>query len=143
MLFSSPIKMEWFYNLYEYKTKMNWILYEYALDFYDHIMDNPLLEEYRKEYSNEQIGHFCAYHARRLRVSALKAFKGQRKKVMFQHEYISDFYPQFTKDQVQTMNDIALQSWDEMPFCDTCPERCWEDYESRSYNFESHREFSS
>jgi len=135
--------MEWFYNLYEYKTKLNWLLYEYALEFYDHIMDSPMLTDYRKEYTKEQIAHFCTYHARRLKVSALKALKGQRKKVMFDYEYISDYYPLVTEKQIRLMNTIGIEAWDNMPFCDTCPERCWEDYDNRSYNFETHREFSS
>lgn len=95
MLLNSPIKMEWFYEIYDYKTKLNQFLYEFALEYYDHIKDNEKLAVYRKQYSSQDIAVYCTYYARRLKESALKAVKGQRKTLIFYYEYAVDYYPHF------------------------------------------------
>jgi len=135
--------MKWFYHLYGNKTKLNWFLYEFALEYYDHIMDNPELQEYRKQYSKEQIAQYCTYFSRRLKESILKAVRGQRKSIIFYQEHIADFYPHFTNKRLQILSTTAIKSYEDLEFCKTCPENCLNDYESRSYNFETHKEFSS
>ena len=143
MLLNSPIKMKWFYNLYGEKTKLNWFLYEFALEYYDHIMDNPELTDYRRNYNKEQIAQYCTYFTRRLKESVLKAVRGQRKTVIFYQEHIADFYPHFSDIQIKILSTTAMKAYNDLEFCETCPDNCLLDYENRSYNFEIHKEFSS
>ena len=138
MMFNhSPIQMEWFYYLYGEKTKLNWFLMEFALEYYDHIMDSPKLKDYRIQYNKEQIAQYCTYFTRRFKESVLKCLRGKRKSVIFYDEHISDFYPHFTDPQVRQLCHVASYAWKELVNnCLACPEQCYRDYESRSYNFE-------
>jgi hypothetical protein len=128
ILNNTPIQIEWFYYIEGEKTKLNWYLFEIALEYYDRIMDSPELADYREQYDVKQIAHYCAYYARRLRESLLKYIRGQRKTVIFYKEYISDFYPQHDKPLIVILSRTARESFDHMWFvCIACPQQClWE-----------------
>jgi len=134
----TPIQMEWFYDIYGHKTKFNWFLMEYAMDYYMDIMGNEQLEFYRKQYSKTQIAHYCTYFAKRMNPVLLKVVRRQRKSMCFYHEHISDIYPHLAEDQIDLLCTVAVEVWNNMlPNCSHgCTQRCLADYASRSHNFE-------
>jgi hypothetical protein len=141
ILNNTPIQMEWFYSIEGEKTKLNWYLYEIALEYYDRIMDNPELEHYRKLYDEKQIALYCAYYARRLRESLLRYIRGQRKTVIFYKEYISDFYLQHDRPLIRILSRTARESFDHIWFvCITCPQQCLWEHNAKSPLFEEYQD---
>ena len=133
----TPIKIEWFYRLEGDRTKINWFLWEIALEYYDRIRDSQELAHYREQYGEEQVAQFCAYYARRMKKSLLDCLRGRRKHVMAYEEYISDFYPSHGGKLNGLLNDVAKEAWDSMVSgCRLCPQRCLADYMSKTTLFE-------
>ena len=142
MMFSqTPFKMEWFYNLYGYKTKLNWFLMEIALEYYDYIMERKVLTSYREQYDEQQIAQYCTYYIRRLKESMLNYLHGRRKSVVFYIEYIDDFYPHHSEAQNKMLHKVAKDAFDHMTSaCEYCPQRCLLDYKSISIDFEIYKD---
>jgi hypothetical protein len=137
----SPIQMEWFLNLEGYKTKLNWYLLEFALEYYDFICKSPVLGYYREQYNEEQIAQYCAYYARRLKESMLNYLRGRRKNVIFYSEYAADFYPHHDDELTRTLNRLAREAFDYLnDGCEFCPQRCYIDYESTSPLFDEYKD---
>jgi hypothetical protein len=137
---NTPIQMEWFYYLEGEKTKLNWFLLEFALAYYENIRDSETLTFYRKRYDKEQIAQFCTYYARRLKKSLLNCLRGRTKSIVFQLEYVDDFYPHHVDQMNRTLHSVAKYSYDNMLFCDNCPQQCLIDYKARSLQFEEWKE---
>ncbi|MCL2853834.1 MAG: hypothetical protein FWE20_12555 [Defluviitaleaceae bacterium] len=141
MLFNrTPIQMEWFYHLEGEKTKLNWFLLEVALEYYDRIMDSPELKPYREHYGNEQIGQYCTYYARRMRVGLLKFIRGQRKCINLYQAHVTDFYPHHTHQMNSALSAVAEEAISHMlSACKNCPQQCLLDYQSRSADFDMYK----
>jgi len=139
---NSPIQMEWFYCLHGCeKTKLNWYLLEMALEYYDRIMGSAELATYRELYDEERVAQYCAYYARRLKESLLKYIRGQRKTVIFYHEYAGDYYPQHDERLAAVLSRIARESFDSMwPGCRACPQQCLWEHEDRSPLFDEYKD---
>ena len=137
----SPIQMEWFYYLYSEKSKLNWYLLEFALDYYTRIRDSNELALYREQYSEEQIAQYCAYYARRLQESLLNYLRGRRKTVIFYREYAGDFYPHHDRGLTILLSRTARESFDDMwNACEVCTQRCLDDYLAASSFFERYKD---
>lgn len=137
---NTPIQMEWFYYLEGEKTKLNWFLLEFALGYYESIRDSESLAFYRKRYDEEQIAQFCTYYARRLKESILKCLRGRTKSIIFYYEYVEDFYPHHDKQFHLVLHRLAKNSYDNMVFCEHCPQQCLIDYTASSSQFEEWKE---
>lgn len=136
MLFNTPIQMEWFYYVHYEKSKLNWFLFETALEYYDFIKSEPELSTYRKKYTDEQIGQYCTYYSRRMKQSVLKHLRGRTKSIVHHGDDIGDFYPHHTYEMNMKLQKVALKAWDAiLPQCRICPQGCLIDYESESIFF--------
>lgn len=133
----TPIKIEWFYSLEGEKTKLNWFLFEIALEYYDHIKDNTELSEYRKEYDDKQIAQYCVYHAKRMKESLLRFLKGQRKSIILNRDYIAEFYHDNTVATNKALHKACMEAWEQiLSACENCPVQCLNDYTARSMDFD-------
>jgi len=133
--------MEWFHDLEGEKTKLNWFLLEISLEYYDRIMESAELAPYREQYSEKQIAQYCAYYARRLKESLLRYLRGQRKTVIFYHEYAGDFYPHHDRQVTAKLSRKARESFDHMwPGCRACPQQCLWEHEDRSPLFDDYQD---
>jgi hypothetical protein len=142
ILNNTPIRIEWFYDLEGHKTKLNWFLFETALEYYDRIRTNQLLAPYREQHSEEQIAQFCTYYARRMKESLLKRLQGKRKHIIMYQEYINDFYPHHPNKLNSILSDVAKNAWSHMlSECKNCPQQCLNDYEARTWLFENHKDY--
>jgi len=133
MEFNPPIKAEWFYTDESEQTKINWICFEYALEFYTFIMKSEALRKYRARNSNEGIAAFCAYFAKRMKKSVYDKLGGITPVVIIDEEYIADYYPKNTQLQNIVFIDVAEEAWDNLlSSCEICPMRCISEREKRS-----------
>jgi hypothetical protein len=98
------------------------------------------LTSYREQYNEQQLAQFCAYYVRRLKKSLLNCLRGQRKSVVFYNEYVGDFYPHHDSKLNALLHNIAMEAYDDMPFCDHCPHQCLIDYMARSPFFDEYKE---
>lgn len=138
---NSPIQMDWFHHIEGEKTKMNWYLLEFALEYYDRIMGSPELASYREWNDEKLIAQYCAYYARRLREGLLRYIRGQRKTVIFYREHVSDFYPHYDDQLTRVLSRMARASFDHMwPGCVSCPQRCLWEHEDRSPLFDEYQD---
>jgi len=137
---NSPIQMEWFYYLEGEKTKLNWFLFEIALEYYSRIMESSELKAYKKQYNNKQIALYCTYYARRGKTDVLKYIKGRRKHLHTYKEYIDDYYPNRTNEENDILSKVGNETWEHMlNACHACPQQCLNDYQSRSIFFEKYK----
>jgi hypothetical protein len=139
ILNTTPIQMEWFYYLEGDKTKLNWYLLEFAMEYYENIRKSPALEQYRKRYDEQQIAQYCAYHARRMKKSFLNCLRGRTKHVIFYEGYISDFYPHHDNELNNTLNKVAMEAFENLQSgCEGCPQACISDYKAKCALFEEY-----
>jgi len=138
---TSPIQMEWFLNLEGHKTKFNWFLLEFALEYYDHIRRSPALGPYREQYDVQQIAQYCAYYAKRMKKSLLNNLRGRTKHIIFYEEYISDFYPHHEDELNGVLNSAAMEAFEELqPGCRACTQMCLRDYRGISPFFDEYKD---
>jgi len=119
------LKMEWFLEGANAKIKLNWFLYEVAMEYYAHIMRCKALGRYRKQNSEEEIAQYCAYYAKRMKKSVLDRLAGMTDATEIDEEYISDYYPKNSAKQNGLLLETACAAWDSLlSVCETCPTRC-------------------
>jgi len=134
---TTPIRVEWFYYIEGNKTKLNWFLFEFSLEYYDAINKSAGLEDYRNQYGEQYIAQFCAYLARRMKESLLNELRGRTKRVIFYERYISDFYPNHGSELDYALNQLAMDAFETVQSrCDECPQRCLFDYMAISSYFD-------
>lgn len=137
MKLDPPIEAQWFYKGEEEKTKINWFCFEYALEFYTHVMKSKALRRYRAKNSSDQIAAFCAYFAKRMKKSLYDRLARLTDAVIIDEEYIADYYPKNTQSQNKVFIEVAGQAWDELlSVCETCPVRCISERNQKSEFFD-------
>jgi len=131
------VKSYWFYNAERGKVKLNWYLYEYACVLYDHIKGSrkKALNKWKSQRSDEQLAEFCAYYAKRVRLSVNYWLAGATKELEFDDMYASDYCHTNTERENNAIFDIAMEAWEELQgSCSVCPCRCLsERYETCSF----------
>ena len=138
---TTPIHMEWFYCIEGNRTKLNWFLFEFAVEYYSGINGSDELEDYRSQYGEQYIAQYCAYFARRLKESLLNELRGRTKSVIFHERYIGDFYPHHSSDFNHVLNRQAMGSFEALQSkCDGCRQRCLFDYRAISAYFDDYKD---
>lgn len=137
MKLDPPIEAQWFYKGEAEKTKINWFCFEYALEFYTHVMESKALRRYRAKNSSDQIAAFCAYFAKRMKKSLYDRLAKLTDAVIIDEEYIADYYPKNTQSQNKVFIEVAGQAWDELlSVCEICPVRCISERDKKSEFFD-------
>jgi hypothetical protein len=137
----SLIKKEWFYHNDSEKTKLNWFLYEVALEYQVFIKRSQSLEGYRKKHSEKNIARFCTYYAKRMKKSVLEQLAGLTDATILDEEYIADFYPKNTSRQNALLMQVAFDAWDSLlAVCENCPSRCLSEKDRLSDFFDFYEE---
>lgn len=133
--------MEWFHDVHGQKTKLDWFLFEIALEYYDCIKKNMDLASYREKYNEEQIAQYCTYYSRRMKDNFIKNFKGRTKNIMIYGEYIGDYYPHHTTEENTRLQDVAMEAIESiLQVCASCPQDCQQDYDSMSVFFDQYKD---
>ena len=125
MLESEAIKAEWFLEGENPKIKLNWFLYEVALEYYSFIQRSKALSQYRVAHSETEIARFCTYYAKRMRKSVLARLAGLTDATVIEEECISDYYPENSARTNRSLLKAACEAWDShLAVCEICPTRC-------------------
>jgi uncharacterized Fe-S radical SAM superfamily protein PflX len=125
MFGNEAVKMEWFHEGPSPKAKLNWFLYEVALEYHNHIMSSKALWRYRKTQNEAEIAKFCAYFAKRMKKSVLERLAGLTDATEIDEEYISDYYPDNSGKMNGLLLETACRAWDKLlSVCANCPTRC-------------------
>jgi len=121
-----PVQAKWFCRPEDGgKIKLNWFLYELALEVYGAIQDSKPLSAYRKARTEQEIAIFSAYVAKRMKKSVLDRLAGLDDATVIDEEYISDYYPEQKRKLHQLLLDAACVAWQRLlSVCPTCPTRC-------------------
>jgi hypothetical protein len=136
------IKTEWFFEGKNTKTKLNWFLYEMALEYHTFIMRNQSLEQYRKNYKEQEVAQFCADFAKQLKKSILEKLSGMVDAVVIDEEYIASHFPKNSAKQNQILVETAFAAWDSLlSICVTCPIRCISEKEQYCELFDTHKDY--
>ena len=135
------IKAEWFYETEAGKTKLNWFLYEVALEYQMYIKDMPGLKTFRETHGDRNIALFCAHYAKQMKRSVLERLSGKTEATIFYDEYITDFYPLLDQKTVDFLIDAAETAWgSHLSVCDSCPTRCISEMDEKCFLFDSYRD---
>jgi len=137
----SDIKAEWFYVNEEGKTKLNWFLYEVALEYQEFIRNTPELKPYKKTHGDRNVALFCTHFAKEMKKSLLERLEGKTDNTIIYEEYITDFYPGMPRKQVNLLLEAAGKAWgSQLSICETCPTRCISEKEEWCVLFDDYRE---
>ena len=133
------IQAEWFYGNEEGKTKLNWFLYEVALEYQMFIKDTPELKAYRKSHGDRNIALFCAHYAKQMKQSVFERLAGKTDATICYEEYITDFYPEMKEDQICLLMEVAEKAWDShLSVCESCPTRCISEKDEKCFLFDDY-----
>ena len=129
----SIIQEDWFYSNQKEKTKINWFLYETALEFELYFNECKDLAKFRKTHGTEGVAKFSAYYAKRMKQSLYEQFDGWSDAVIFHEEYITDYFPKIPLRQVKMLLKVSMEAWDNLlSRCVVCPVRCLSEREKLS-----------
>jgi hypothetical protein len=127
------IKEERFYGSEEEKTKLNWFLYETALEYQMFIKSDRHLEKFRKTHGPAKIGAYCVHYAKKMKHSVLERLAGRTDATTLYEEYITDFFPQIRRNDMLRLMKVAEAAWDShMSVCVVCPIRCLSEKDMKS-----------
>jgi len=123
----SLIPASWFYMDEGGKNKLNWLLYEYALVLFDHVMGNRKKElvKWRSRQSDKQIAEFCAHYAKRMKHSIRARQEGLEANVKMPEYFVSDYWHANTRRENRAIMEAAHAAWTEkLQICTACNGGC-------------------
>jgi hypothetical protein len=137
----TTIRPEWFYRFNAEKIKLNWFLYEVALEYQSHIKKNKALTKFREELGEKAVADFCAYFAKRMKESVLDQLDGVTAETILYEEYFSDYFHGMDGKLKKLLNQTAEEAWDShLSVCETCPSRCLSEKELPSPFFDKYKD---
>ncbi len=122
------VKPEDFYRSDAEKTKLNWLLYEYALEMESGILhDRELVADLRAEagVDGDAIARVCVAYAKSLRREILDRLENRNEAIRIGYEPLEKALPEATDDLVDRLLNHAAEAWDSLvEACAECPTRC-------------------
>lgn len=121
------IRTTWFYIDDDEKTKLNWLVYEYACELYGIIKQSrkKSLKDWKAERSDEQIAEYAAYYAKRMRRSLIKLLEGRSKTLDALGAFVTDYVHSTTYSVSGELTALGGDAWRQlMAVCAACPQRC-------------------
>jgi len=121
------IRTTWFYIDEDEKTKLNWLVYEYACELYDVIRSSrkKALKAWKAERNDEQIAEYSAYYAKRMRKSLIDLLEGRSKVIDALGAFVTDYVHSTTYDASDALIELGGDAWGKlMGICSVCPQRC-------------------
>ena len=121
------IRTTWFYIDDDEKTKLNWLVYEYACELYGVILKSrkKSLKAWKAARSDEQIADYCAYYAKRMRRSLIKMLEGRSRTIDALGAFVTDYVHSTTYEVSDELTELGGVAWNQlMAICAACPQRC-------------------
>ena len=123
------IPSSWFYMELTEKIKLNWFLFEFACTFYEHIRNSKIkrIIDWKAKYTDEQIAHFCAYYAKRMKESIINSYESGSDTMEAFDEFLTDYFHTNTHRENDVIANLAGMAWENlMETCDICSASCLE-----------------
>ncbi len=116
-----------FHNSETEKTKLNWFLFEYALEYEAHIHRDKKLHARlgSKGVDGRAIAVFCIQHAKQMSEQVLARVSGKIGSIEFGYRSIEAYFPHIGDELVNRLLTTAAKAWDSLTGkCVSCPTRC-------------------
>lgn len=121
------VKASDFYSSDAEKTKLNWFLFEYAMEMESAIAeDRELLADLRQaDIGRAEIGGLCTHYAKSMKGQVLDRVAGKIEAVRVGYEEIERYLADADDDLVDRLLTHAAEAWDTLTeACGECPTRC-------------------
>jgi len=121
------------------KTKLNWFLFEYALELEKSVRQNKKLRARlrRKGVDDEAMAGFCVHFSKQMEGEILKRLSGQIANVGLNYQPIEAYFPTIGDALVDQLLTKAAEAWDsQTEVCTHCPTRCISEKEQRATMFD-------
>ena len=128
-----------FFSTNEDKTKLNWFLFEYALELEAFIWrDGELRERLRRRgIGDREVAAFCVRHAKYMKRGILDRVSGKTENVRIGYEGIEAYFPTIKNALVDRLLTKAAEAWDsQTEACVVCPTRCISEKEQSAPMFD-------
>lgn len=128
-----------FFSINEDKTKLNWFLFEYALELEAMVWRDKDLRERlrRKGIGDREIAAFCVSHAKHMKGEILDRVSGKTENVRIGFQEIEAYFPTIGDALVDRLLTKAVKAWDsQTEVCVICPMRCISEKEKRAPMFD-------
>jgi len=116
-----------FFSTAKEKIKLNWFLFEYALECQSFIRrDKKLCSRLkRKGIDDQAINSFCTHYSKLMRKQILKRISGKTSMVRVGYEGIESYFPRLGDELVDCLLTRVAEAWDSQTgACVSCPTRC-------------------
>ena len=133
------IKPDRFFSTEGEKTKLNWILYEYALEIESYIQHTKRLKRrlLAKGLKSVHIADFCGQFSKTMKPRILDKVDGRVQNVVIDRQVIERILPEIGETLANQVLKLAVTAWThQMESCLTCPQRCMTDWNARAPMFE-------
>jgi len=121
------IRASWFYRDDSQKTYLNWFLFELSLKLHSQVRGSNLndLKRWRARLTDMQVAEFCAYYAKRMRVSVLENVEGGSGIVALYDTYLADYCHENSKKEDGALGKVAAAAWEaHLRDCRACNNMC-------------------
>lgn len=121
------------------KTKLNWFLYEYALELHSYISRDKILHGKltRRNINSAMIAAFCVYHAKYMRNEILNRLSGKAVQININYQPIEAFFPTIGDRLVNQLLTKVSKAWDsQTEVCVSCPTRCISEKDQKAPMFD-------
>ena len=128
-----------FFSTNEDKIKLNWFLFEYALELEAFIgRDRELRERLkRRGIGDREVAAFCVSHAKHMKRGILDRVSGKTENVRIGYEGIEAYFPTIEDPLVDRLLTKAAEAWDsQTEACVVCSTRCISEKEQRAPMFD-------
>ena len=128
-----------FFSTDQEKIKLNWFLFEYALELEAFIRrDKKLCSRLRRKGVDDQaIAAFCIHHAKQMRSEVLSRVSGKTTNVFMGYEGIEAYFPRIGDELVDQLLTKVAEAWDsQTEGCSVCPTRCISERNQRAPMFD-------
>ena len=121
------------------KTKLNWFLFEYALELEMFIRRDKRLKGQlaRKGVNEEAIAKFCVHYAKHMKPQILDRVSGRTENVNIGYEEIEAYFPGIGDRLVDRILMRAAEAWNsQTEACVVCITRCISERDQRAPMFD-------
>jgi len=128
-----------FFSTTHEKIKLNWFLFEYALECAMFIQtDKNLCSQLEQKGVNAQaIASFCSHHAKQMRNEILNRVSGKIANARMDYGKIESYFPKIGDELVDRLLTKVAKAWDsQTKACVTCSTRCISEKDQRAPMFD-------
>ena len=121
------------------KTKLNWFLFEFALESESSLRGAKRLRRRLagKGVDDARLADFCVQHAKHMKQEILERLAGRTQQVRIDYEQIERLLPEIGDRLVDEVLTVLAKAWDsQTEACAACPTRCISDRDARAPMFD-------